>query len=211
LIQIGPDPQKVLVVGDFRSGKTTLDKVIVQAFPRAWIWDSIWEFGDVASPTHTAAYPGGRAAYQPYAGTDLEAAFNDFCRIALMLKNTLVVIDEPSRVLDSHSTVQSFDDFFRLGHKMGNTTLVSTHQYKGDLPKLTRRVHHVFAFRITDVDDADNLRGLVGKEGVAWIVHAPKYHYWHVGAGHNGPCKPLPLPRQAPQGTPGNAQKRGIP
>jgi hypothetical protein len=184
--------QKMLILGEFESGKSTLVKTILGRFPRTLVFDPVWEYGvgahDLAGVESQLAQT-GRGILQPY---NAEADFEPFCKLALRQVNTLVAIDEPTLVMDSRSQIpDAFNRLYRLGHKRGNGVILATHRISGDLPSLLKMNHHFFVFKTVIDLDRETLRDYIGDDAALWIADPPPYHFWHKGPGHNGPVQPV--------------------
>lgn len=171
---------KWYVCGDFRAGKTTFCRRLLEAAPRSLVWDPVWEYDDA---------PATAKVWQP---RDMEAQFPAFLREALRSEDALVVVDEPALVMDSRSTPPlAWDLLWRLGHKRGIGVVVATHRPVGDLPALTRVVHHWVAFRLSSWTDREHVGHVLGPVAAEWLARPPKHAWWHHGPEHQGPMAPL--------------------
>lgn len=194
--------EKVLILGEFQSGKSTLARHLAGLAKRRFIFDPVWGFGG-GHRTLPEAWQSfqttGHGVYCPPAarGIDLWDEMDAFGWQALEAANAMVLVDEPALGMDGRSAIPpGINHFYRLGHKRGNGIVLATHRFHGDLPALLRMVHHFFIFK-TDLDlDVIALRPYLGPAGVEWVMQAPKYHFWHRGGGHNGPVQPLRLPEK---------------
>lgn len=199
--------EKVLVLGDFRSGKTTLAKAIAATARKSLVFDPVMEYGDGQRGIAAlrAAYAAtGRGIYQPLPLSDLTSALAEFCRFALEQSDTVIVIDEPTLAIEGPRVTvpREFNALYRLGHKRGLGIVIATHRYRGDLPALFRLVHHYFIFSCGVDVDRMALRDVVGEAGSQWLQNPPRFAFWHRGPGHSGPCAPLALGTPAPPTTP---------
>ena len=68
---------------------------------------------------------------------------------ALVTRPSLILADEPTGNLDSH-TSQEIMDMFREMHEQGNTIVLITHD--NDIAKQARRVIHILDGRLTEVN-----------------------------------------------------------
>jgi len=175
---------KVLVVGDFRTGKTYWCHWLLSQAQRYIAYDPAWELNvhqGVVTHDETALAEAvashARVIYQP---CDPKAEFDAFCRVATSATNAIVYVDEPALVMSSSGAIPpAFSRLYRLGHKRGLGVLLSTHRYQGDLPALTRVAHHVVAFRCSVNRDLMALREILGEAGAEWVRTAPSHAYWH--------------------------------
>lgn len=165
--------------GDFRAGKTTFARGLLAAAPRSLVWDPLWEYD---------AAPSTAEVWQP---KDMEEAFPRFCRAAVELEDALVVVDEPALVLDSRSRPpREWEMLWRLGHKRGLGVVVVTHRPVGDLPAISRIVHHWVAYRLSNWTDREAIANVLGPPAGEWLASAPPYHYWHHSPEEQGPRCP---------------------
>jgi len=188
---------KTLILGDFRTGKTTLARTLLARSPRYLAWDPTWVLVDDAAhdvPTladHQRRL--GRGILQP---EDEDASFDAFCELAFRSSNTLVFIDEPADRMDARAPLPAdFARLLRRGHKYGNGLVLATHRYHGDLPAITRTCENLFAFRCSVDVDLVALKDMIGDEGAAWVRTAPRWHFWarrvtDLGV-EQGPCPPV--------------------
>lgn len=188
--------QKVLIIGGFQTGKTNLAKYLLYGFPRWVAWDPTYALPGGVQTLSAAKWQyeqSGMAVLQPGRG-DIAPLFGEFCGWTFDLRNTMVFVDEPAMVMSSRGTIpDDFNDLYRLGHKLGNGVMLATHRYHGDLPALTRILHHLFAFQTTIDNDIEALSGHIGKEGARWLWdHPPRYQFWYHGSGYSGPAGPVP-------------------
>ncbi len=196
---------KVLILGDFKMGKTTLATRLLSKFRRFAVWDYTHFLPNGTSDLKTFKQKflsTGRAIYQPGIKSEeaLAAEFDDFCFFMLSQSYAMVFIDEPASVMNSRSMGAGFSNFYRLGHKRYLGVILATHRYHGDIPALTRIVNHRFIFRCGVDTDIDALVGDIGMEGAMWVKDAPKYAYWYRGEAYNGPMPPLPMGGKSPKG-----------
>ena len=180
---------KVLVLGDFKVGKTTLVRVLLRPFEKTWAFDPTWAMpgGRHSVEEALADYNAtGHGIYQPYPA-DWEDGFEKWCSVAMTLDNTMTFIDEPSLVLRPTGTIPiSFSALWRLGHKRGNGCILATHRWHGDLPALTRIFDHLFAFRMTVDNDVDELADLIGDEAAEYVRRQPNRAFFHKASGETG-------------------------
>ncbi len=170
-------------------GKSFLARFITRKFRRYLVWDlgHAWPWGtrdwDQAVKDMQAH---GRVVYQPGTG-DLEEPFRRFCRLALTLSNTCILIDEPRRKLLG---AREFDDYIRLGHKRNNATILCPHSL-WDLPHVSQQYNHLFIFRVTRAVDQNVLVQIVPREAAEWAKTAPPRHFWHQTPTGGGPLNPV--------------------
>lgn len=193
---------KHLVVGEFRKGKTTLSDHLTRIAPRTWIWDPLFEFdgGRTTMPEAKADYERyGRGiyshGYDPVNPEAMDMAFEEFCTYALRLRNAVVLIDEPTLVMSPNYIPPTFSAFYRFGHKNGVGIILATHRVTGDIPRLCRIVHHVWALvGSMNPDELHELRSYIGDEGIAFVsdFESPDHWIWHRGPHHVGPIPRVP-------------------
>lgn len=201
MIAISED-DKALILGDYRTGKTTLAQRLVLMARRHLVWDprqDIFRQGlrDLKAVEAEFAKT-GRAIYHPGRG-DILRKFDEFCEFALKQHSALVFIDEPASLGSAHQLPQSFRDLHRLGHARGLGVMLATHSV-WDLPHVMHQANHLFIFQITRPVDLNVLGQMVSAEAIEWIKTAPRFWFWHRGGGHDGPVSPLP--RQLPTAPP---------
>lgn len=200
--------EKILVLGDYQTGKTTLAKhAILGRFPRRLVWDPTYAFGygqrewrdfDHMFKTY------GKATFLPGRG-NLEAKFDRFCEYALQQSNAHTFIDEPAMVGTGRNLPQSFSDLHRLGHKRGVGVTIASHSV-WDLPHVTQQTHHLFVFRITRIVDVNALRQLIPEAAVERIPKLPDYHFYYQDRTGGRFCTPIPLTKN-PGAYAGSSQK----
>jgi hypothetical protein len=180
---------KVLVLGDYETGKTTLAKSLLLGMPR---WLAFDPRGDVLGrgrrtlgEVRRDLAQGGKAIYQPPRG-NMEASLNDFCELALTQSELMVFVDEPSMAAEGKGMPQAFKDLHRLGHARGLGAMVATHTI-WDLPHVAQQSNHLFIFKVDRPVELNALGQVVGQAAIEYIQAAPKFHCWHKGAGHEGP------------------------
>lgn len=196
---------KHAVIGSYEAGKTTFCKWLSWQAPRALVFDPIHEWAGSADLEHVARRfsETGRAVYQPY--TDPATVFEAFCQVSLNAANTLIVIDEPTEVMDAHTrlagkdaTYPAFRRLWRLGHKRGLGVALATHQLVGDMPKLLRGTQHTWVFQPTTESDRERLEKQLGTEAGEWLKDPPTFQCWHAGPQHAGPFGPIQPPPAKP-------------
>lgn len=182
-----------MILGHYQYGKTTRASMILEGFPRYWVFDPTFAFPGGTQDLRTAIqqfHETGRAIYQP-GRENIAEKFAAWCEIALRLSNCMSFVDEPTMVVGTRSLPQAFSDLMRLGHKRGVGVMIATHRFHGDLPALCRAVHHIFAFRMPIDIDVQALRDYIGDDGATWVKGAPKYHFWYWnGDSAGGPHDP---------------------
>lgn len=188
---------KTLILGDFKTGKTTFAQTLLAASPSYVAWDPTWALVDDGphdiSGLKDTFRRVGRAVLQP---DDEDAMFEPFCAFAFECPNTLVFIDEPADSMGSRSTIPpAFQKLHRRGHKRGQGLVLATHRFHGDLPAITRVFDNLFVFRCSVDVDLEALRPYLGDVGVEWVKQAPRYHFWARMVTPNGiiqgPCRPV--------------------
>jgi DNA helicase HerA-like ATPase len=200
-------PDKSLILGGFRSGKSTRAKHLVQRFPRFFIFDPMHEFTGVAPtfPTVALAFQEwqktGRAIVQPL---NAPAVFEEFSNHALRLKNTLIVVDEINQFVKVTSMPAAFSNVVRLCHKANNGLLLITHRLS-DLPVIARYTQHRIFHRVDEWSEIKALEALVGPEAAETIRTLPEFHALYFGPGSRGILPPVP------QGVSPPAQQHGQP
>jgi hypothetical protein len=207
-LQINPYGQKILIIGDYQTGKTTAAKHILKSVPRRLIWDPTFAFGDRQRRLEDAQRyfdEYGKCTYQPGRG-DLAKKFEDFCEFSLQQRNALVFIDEPSMIGDAKKLARLLQDLHRLGHKNGIGVAIASHSV-WDIPHVMQQYHHLLCFRVSRIVDLNALRQLVSERGVEWIRHAPDYWFWYANNQSQGIMRPIPTdskPELHTQIPPGN-------
>lgn len=210
--------QKILILGDYETGKTNHARFILDRMKRSLVWDPTFAFpgGSRSWEEVKAAFvKTGKAVYWPGRG-NLPAKLDAFCEFALTQHSAMILIDEPAMVGHASALPQSFMDLHRLGHKRGLGFTLATHSV-WDLPHVTHQANHVFAYRIGRVVDLNVLKQILGEGGSEWVKNAPQYHFWHRSADHEGPMRPIPkagtlpvqqgaAPMPAPAGNPAKTQ-----
>lgn len=188
--------QKILILGDYETGKTTFAKWLLPQMKRCLVWDPTFAFQggsknweDVKKQFEDPK--NGRAIFWPGRG-NLESKMEAFCEYALKQHSAMVFIDEPAMLGTSHQLPQAFVDLHRLGHKRGLGMTIATHSV-WDLPHVTHQAHHTFAFRIDRPVDQNVLKQILKEGGAEWVKDAPQYHFWHRGGGHEGPVQPISI------------------
>lgn len=181
--------EKILILGDYQTGKTTLAKFLLASMPRRMVWDPTFAFGDRQRNWESfkrffSQY--GKATFQP-GRVNLEDKFDGFCEYALSQSNAMVFVDEPAMV--QHHP-QSFSDLHRLGHKRGLGVTVASHSV-WDLGHVFQQYHHLFVFRITRIVDLNALRQLLPEEAVEKVQTLPDWHFIHRDSQGWKPYSPL--------------------
>lgn len=193
MIQIKED-DKVLILGDYQTGKTSLAQFLIALCRRSLVWDPRQDiFRDGLRDLEAVKKEfekTGRAVYHPGRG-DILRKFDAFCEYALTQHSALVFIDEPASLGSAHQLPQSFRDLHRLGHARGLGVMLATHSV-WDLPHVMHQANHLFVFQITRPVDLNVLGQMVSAQAIEWIKTAPRFWFWHRGVGHDGPVSPLP-------------------
>lgn len=197
---------KHFISGDWRSGKTTFSRWLSYQAPKAWVFDPISEWGEAIHDLDAAqqAYAErGRAVFAP-PGSPYDW-FDAFCQVALRCTNTLVVVDEPTEVMDPYTRLTGrnsdyphFNRLWRMGHKRGVGVAMATHQITGDLPKLLRACQHIWSFDPPHEDDRDALAKYIGDTAATALKQLDDHELWHHGPQHKGPFGPVTPPPDRP-------------
>lgn len=191
--------QKVLVLGDFQTGKTTFLKWMRSQMQRSMTFDPTWAFpngkhtiaeavADFKSTGHGVFQP------QPY---EMEAQFDTWCYAVMEEDNLMSFIDEPALVMSAMGSIPpGFSALYRLGHKRGIGVTLATHKYHGDIPSLTRIKHHMFCFRMSVDNDLRAVAGEVGIPASQYISRQQDYYFYYKGTGAGNTAQayaPLPM------------------
>lgn len=199
---------KVLIIGDYETGKTTLLKWLLAQVGSYGVYDPTWVMDDLPGslveqvpPTVRSLAPLSpsrpRVVWEPYETTqDDDETFAAYCRAMLRSWNAPAAIDEPALMMRPQNVPQDFAKLHRLGHKHGVGVWLAFHRIHGDLPALTRIFKHIFIFRISVDNDLAAIAGMAGSKAAAWAATAPDYHFWYHSRLWSGPLPPIPLPRK---------------
>lgn len=197
-IEISQD-QKISVLGDFKTGKTTLCEVILSSFPRWMAFDAAHRMH--APPELVAQTPaealrlfdsGGRSILRPREA-DLEAPFDAWSEGVLTRSNLMSYVDEPTLVLQSTGRIpDGFSRIYRVGHARGIGCMMGTHRYSGDLPALTRIRDHLFCFRMTVNADVESLADEMGWDAAEYVKQQPDRFFFYKGNNGMQAFNPLP-------------------
>lgn len=187
--------QKILVVGGFQRGKTTLVKLIVRLAPAVLVWDTAngGEFGakDGFTPcrldqVRDAIKRGARRiAVRIPPGQDPTKLFDDFCKLAFTLHGWVIVIDELSKVITSASPSEMgrylwFSTLWREAHKNRSSVIIATHRLN-EVPVLLREVHHFIQFGCRARVDLKEIERDHGEEAAAAVRDMAPFGYLYVG------------------------------
>lgn len=189
---------KVLILGDYQTGKSTLARRLADQQRRRMVWDFAHFYPYGTSDLDTARRhleEHGRTVYQPSRG-DLESKFHDFCELALEQHNLTVFIDEARRELLGDDAL---DDLSRLGHKAGVGTIIAAHSI-WDVPHVVQQYHHFFCFRVSRVVDINVLKQLLPEKATLAIPKLPNYYFWYQSTRDGWLNAPIPIkpPGRAP-------------
>lgn len=183
---------KLIILGDYEQGKSTLAKTIMASMPRYMAWDprqDVFERGNRDFTAFTRQFTTeGRAIYAPGRG-GLPAKLDNYCEFALTQHNAMVFIEEPAMV-GKANLPESVDDLHRLGHARSLGVTVTTHSL-WDLPHVYHQANHWFVFRTTRPIELNALGQVLNPKALDWLPKAPPYWCWHRGGGHEGPMKPV--------------------
>lgn len=191
--------QKVLVLGDFQTGKTTFMKWLRSQMPRSMTFDPTWAFPNGKHSVAEAVADfktTGHGVFQPQPH-EMEWQFDAWCNAVMQENNLMAFIDEPALVMSAMGTIPpGFSALYRLGHKRGIGVALATHKYHGDIPSLTRIKHHMFCFRMSVDNDVKAIAGEVGVPAAQYISKQADYYFYYKGTGAGNSAQayaPLPM------------------
>ncbi len=174
-----------LITGDYGQGKTTFVKQWAFNFGKAVFWSAPTrqgapaDYSDIARVVRTASEMEKACKECPFVvwpspplseGNEARlAAFNDFCRIAMRLREAVVVCDELQSLLPSKflkDCPPAFQDLVELGHKPpGRLAKLFVAHRLAQIPLVLGGGAYRISFRPFPGDD-DALTPFFGRDGV---------------------------------------------
>ncbi len=199
-----PEAQHVLIIGQNRSGKSTLASAIAGAWSRVLVLDPKLDPAAVLPNSHVAvglddalAHLPGRVIYRPTPDEldDLPAAFDVLVRRIMVAGGGHgIVLHE---VADLGGRAQRWlRTAWMQGAGLG-VPVVSCTQRPAWVDRLAlSEARHVFLLTLTDPDDRERAAALMGKRG-AELPNTPEPHgfYYRGPSGDVIRCRPLSLSR----------------
>jgi hypothetical protein len=199
-----------LITGDYGMGKTTFVKAWAKSMGKGCFWSAPSrqgappDFSDIARVVHSAREMEEAMKTHNYvvwpspplsAGVEERLkAFDDFCRLAMRLKEAVVVCDELQNLLPSKflkDAPPGFQDLVELGHKApGRLAKVFVAHRLAQIPLNLGGGAYRVSFRPFPGDD-DALQPFFGKDGLAAMKRfgVGTFAYWSQMTGAKYPCR----------------------
>lgn len=203
-LTIGPG-EHVLIIGQNRSGKSTVASAIANAWPRVLVLDPKLDPAAVLPNSHIAigvadalAHLPGRVIYRPTPSEldDLPGAFDELVRKLMVAGGGHgIVLHEVADVAPGRAA-RWLRTAWMQGAGLG-VPVVSCTQRPFHIDRLAlSEARHVFLFTLTDPDDRERAAGLLGRRGVE-LPNTPERHgfYYRGIDGLVVRCRPLSVPR----------------
>lgn len=199
-----------LVSGDYGQGKSTFIQAWAMSLGRGVFWAAPTRHGappdyaDVARVVHTAGEMERACKKSPFVvwpapplslGHDNRMeAFNDFCRVALRLREAVVVCDELQSLLVSKRLIDAppaFRDLVELGHKApGRLAKVFCAHRLAQIPLNLGAGAYRVSFRPFPGDE-DALKPFFGADGLEKMKRfgVGDFAFWSHDSGARLPCR----------------------
>jgi hypothetical protein len=215
-----------LITGDYGQGKTTFVKAWAYSFGRGVFWSAPTrqgapaDYSDIARVVRSAAEMEKACRECPFVvwpspplsqgNEERLAAFNDFCRIAMKLREAVVVCDELQSLLPTKflkDCPPAFQDLVELGHKPpGRLVKLFVAHRLAQIPLVLGGGAYRISFRPFPGDD-DALTPFFGKDGVERMKRfgVGTFAFWSQHSGAK-----LPLRFKGGTGRDGYGGKRSV-
>jgi hypothetical protein len=199
-----------LVTGDYGMGKTTFVKAWAYNFGKGVFWSAPTrqgappDYADIARVVHNAADMERACRECPFVvwpspplseGQDARLdAFNEFCRIAMRLREAVVVCDELQSLLPTKflkDAPPAFRDLVELGHKApGRLAKVFVAHRLAQIPLVLGGGAYRVSFRPFPGDEA-TLEPFFGKDGVEKMKRfgVGTFAFWSQATGAQLPLR----------------------
>lgn len=212
-----------LVTGDYGQGKTTFVKAWAYSYGKGVFWSAPTRLGapadysDIARVVRTAGEMEKACRECPFVvwpspplsegQEERLAAFNEFCRVAMRLRQCVVVCDEIQSLLPSKflkDCPPAFRDLVELGHKPpGRLAKVFVAHRLAQIPLVLGGGAYRISFRPFPGDD-DALVPFFGRDGVEKMKRfgVGTFAAWSQASGarlpltFKGPASPRSTPRR---------------
>ena len=174
----------VTVCGMKGTGKTELEKFLLQRYESIYIFDTNGEFPEFAPRT-----------YEPE--TDSPKELDKVAKVIWNKGNTLLLVSEAELYLPVNGTLPP--NIFKIitrGRHRNIGLIVDTRRIANLNKTVFGLSEHQFIFRHFSPTDLDYLKGFV-PGNVKELASLEDYWFWHVSRGKAQVCSPIPLLKKA--------------
>lgn len=174
-----------VVLGRRGCGKTTTIRQKVSSKPRLLIFDTLAEYSSSGRVfrdilpfidyVEKNQYGQFRAVYQPIDNSDLEQPFSDFLRVAWIVGDCTIVVDEVDQVSSAISVPDSLARNLRYGRHR-KISIIAASRRAADVPRLiTSQADELVSFNQTEPRDISYIEAFAGREFASRTATLPRY------------------------------------